>query len=183
MEDEHYADCAGLCYECDHFSYCDLSPDTKYNGLSDFEKSRTKSIYLASSLSKESRDDMYQILAELRQLGHNVYAPVEHTIENAWDYPNQEWGRLVFEEDIRAIKAADIIVAISHGRTRTTSGASWEIGYAYGIGKKVLVVEMDEGPQSLMVSNGSHATVKGVDGLLGYDFSSMPKVVTDSEQK
>ena len=75
------------------------------------------------------------------------------------------------------------IVAISYGRTKTTSGCSWEIGYAYGIGKKVVVVEMDEGPQSLMVSNGSYATVKGIEGLMNYDFISMPKLMTEAEQK
>ena len=95
-------------------------------------------IYLASSLSHECRPDMYEALKRLRDNGHEVYGPVEHTIKNAWDYSNKEWGRLVFEEDIRAINAADCIVAISYGRTKTTSGCSWEIGYAYGIGKKWL---------------------------------------------
>jgi nucleoside 2-deoxyribosyltransferase len=140
-------------------------------------------IYLASSLSQETRPDMYRVLKELRELGHDVYGPVEHTIKNAWDYSNQDWGRLVFEEDIRAINAADCIVAISYGRTKTTAGSSWEIGYAYGTGKKVVVVEMDEGPQSLMVSNGSHATVKGLEGLIDYDFASMPRLMTEAEQK
>ena len=126
---------------------------------------------------------MYRALKELRELGHDVYGPVEHTIKNAWDYSNQDWGRLVFEEDIRAINAADCIVAISYGRTKTTTGSSWEIGYAYGTGKKVVVVEMDEGPQSLMVSNGSHATVKGLEGLIDYDFASMPRLMTEAEQK
>lgn len=140
-------------------------------------------IYLASSLSHECRPDMYEALERLRSNGHDVYGPVEHTIKNAWDYSNQDWGRLVFEEDIRAINAADCIVAISYGRTKTTAGSSWEIGYAYGTGKKVVVVEMDEGPQSLMVSNGSHATVKGMEGLMNYDFDSMPRLMTEAEQK
>lgn len=140
-------------------------------------------IYLASSLSHECRPDMYEALEKLRSNGHDVYGPVEHTIKNAWDYSNQDWGRLVFEEDIRAINAADCIVAISYGRTKTTAGSSWEIGYAYGTGKKVVVVEMDEGPQSLMVSNGSHATVKGMEGLMNYDFDSMPRLMTEAEQK
>ena len=182
MEDEHYADCDGLCYDCDHFSYCDLSPDTKSESLPIFEKPQKK-IYLASSLSHECRPDMYRVLSELRSSGHQVYAPVEHTIPGAWDFSNKDWGRLFFEEDIKAIRQSDIVVAISYGRTKTTAGSSWEIGFAYGIGKKVIVVEMDEGPQSLMVSNGSHATVKGLKGLLEYDFSKMKRTMTESEQK
>lgn len=140
-------------------------------------------IYLASSLSKENRPDMYEVLGILRGKGHTVYAPVEHFIEDAWSYSNQEWGRMVFENDIRAIRESDIVVAVSYGRTGTTAGSSWETGYSYGIGKKVVVVEMDEGPQSLMVSNGSWATVKGLEGILNYDFDSMERTMTDSEQK
>ena len=140
-------------------------------------------IYLASSLSKENRPDMYEVLGILRANGHTVYAPVEHFIEDAWSYPNREWGRMVFENDIRAIRESDIVVAVSYGRTGTTAGSSWETGYSYGIGKKVVVVEMDEGPQSLMVSNGSWATVKGLEGILDYDFDSMERTMTDSEQK
>jgi len=140
-------------------------------------------IYLASSLSHECRPKMYEVLAKLREGGHNVYGPVEHAIENAWDYSNKDWGKLVFEADKKAIDESDCVVAISYGRTKTTAGSSWEIGYAYGIGKKVVVVEMDEGPQSLMVSNGSHATVKGMEGLMEYDFTSMPRQITEAEQK
>ena len=47
----------------------------------------------------------------------------------------------------------------------------------------MVVVEMDEGPQSLMVSNGSYATLKGIEGLMNYDFISMPKLMTKAEQK
>lgn len=140
-------------------------------------------IYLAASLSPEFRQDMFNIITKLRNNGHLVYGPVEHAIEHAWDMSNQDWGRQVFEDDINAINAADCIVAISYGRTKTTSGCNWEIGYSYGIGKKVVVVEMNEEPQSLMVSNGSHATVKGLDGLMNYDFDLMPKTMTNTEQK
>lgn len=140
-------------------------------------------IYLASSLSNENRPHMYEALKRLRESGHDVYGPVEHAIENAWDYSNKDWGRLVFEEDVRAINEADCIVAISYGRSKTTAGSSWEIGYAYGIGKKVVVVEMDNGQQSLMVSNGSHATVGGIEGLMKYDFDEMPRQMTEAEQK
>lgn len=139
-------------------------------------------IYLASSLSEEHRPKMYEVLESLRSQGHDVYAPVEHKIEGAWDYSNSEWGRKVFENDINAIKASECVVALSNGRN-TTAGASWEIGYAYGIGKTVIVAEMTPGPHSLMVSNGCHATVDGVSGISTYDFLKMPKVMTKSEQK
>lgn len=140
-------------------------------------------IYLAASLSSERRDTMYKVLAHLRGRGYEVYGPVEHSIDNAWDYSNKEWGRLVFEADVAAIKSSDIVVAISYGRTATTAGTNWEIGYAYGIGKKVIVVEMDKGVQSLMVSNGSWATLDGIKGLKEYDFNLLLKTITNNEQK
>lgn len=30
MEDDHYAHCDGLCYDCEEFSWCDLSPDVNH---------------------------------------------------------------------------------------------------------------------------------------------------------
>ena len=36
---------------------------------------------------------------------------------------------------------------------------------------------------SLMVANGRYATVKGLDGLLQYDWKTMPKSRTKTEQK
>ena len=71
---------------------------------------------------------------------------------------------------------------LSHGRY-STAGANWEAGYAFGIGKKVIVVEMTSEPMSLMVANGRYATVKGLSGLLKYDWSEMPKTRTNTEQK
>ena len=51
------------------------------------------------------------------------------------------------------------------------------------MGKKVIVVEMNDEIASLMVSNGRYATVKGLKGLEDYDWSEMPKTRTDTEQK
>lgn len=44
-------------------------------------------IYLASSLNSNCRGDMYKTVEMLRAKGMEVYAPVEHKIPNAWDYP------------------------------------------------------------------------------------------------
>jgi len=139
-------------------------------------------IYLASSLSEDKRAKMYEAINHLRNIGHDVYAPVEHKIANAWDYPNDEWGLMVFEDDIKAIKESDAVVMLSYGR-ESTAGANWECGYAFGIGKKVILVEMTEGIMSLMVANGRYATVKGIEGLKSYDWEKMPPTRTNTEQK
>ena len=139
-------------------------------------------IYLATTLDPDKRKEMYGALEILKSLNHEVYAPIEHKIPNAWDYPNSEWGLMVFESDINAIQDCDVVVMMSHGRY-STAGANWEAGYAFGIGKKVIIVEMSDEPMSLMVANGRYATVKGLEGLLHYDWEKMPKTRTATEQK
>lgn len=142
-----------------------------------------KKVYLAAPLSTEKRDDMSAALNILRSNPEfEVYAPVEHQIPNAWDYPNNEWGLMVFTEDIVAIQQSDILVMLSYGRN-STAGANWESGYAFGLGKTVVVVEMTDEIMSLMVANGRYATVQGLAGLMNYDWSTMPKTRTDTEQK
>lgn len=139
-------------------------------------------IYLATPLSKECRPDMEKAKEILRGEGHEVYAPVEHFIPNAWDYPNDEWALMVFTSDINAIEWADVLVILSYGRMGT-AGCNWEAGYAYAKGKKVIVVEMTDEIMSLMVANGRYATVKGLKGLSEYDWETMPKTRTNTEQK
>lgn len=139
-------------------------------------------IYLASPISQERRQDMHMAKEILRNAGHDVYAPLEHFIPNAWDYPNDEWGLMVFTSDINAIDRCDVLVLISYGRMGT-AGSNWEAGYAFAKGKKVIVVEMTDAVMSLMVANGRYATVKGLGGLAEYDWTTMPKTRTNTEQK
>ena len=139
-------------------------------------------IYLASSLDKDKRQDAKDAKEILAAAGFDVYSPVEHVIPHAWDYPNDEWGLMVFTSDVAAINDCDVVVLLSYGRY-SSAGANWEAGYAFGISKGVIVVEMTDNPMSLMVANGRWATVKGLGGLSGYDWKSMPKTRTDTEQK
>lgn len=125
-------------------------------------------IYIATSLSPNRRPEAIKLAGLLRELENvEVYCPWEHEIEHAWDWPNHEWGLMVFEDDIRAIRQADWVVVLSWGRTGTTQGTAWEHGYAFGIGKKVLMVEMDGSIQSLMAANGRYATISAHDEPLG----------------
>lgn len=144
-------------------------------------------IYLASSLNEEVRDEIIKAKTILENAGFEVYYPLDYKIPNAWDYPNAEWGLMVFQNDIYAIDNCDYLVLLTHGRN-STAGANWEAGYAFGKGKKVIVVEMfNEKDQhqimSLMVANGRYATVDGLTGLSQYDWFVMPKTRTDTEQK
>lgn len=118
----------------------------------------------------------------LREAGFEVYNPSEHVISHAWDYPNTEWGLMVFQADIQAIQDCDYVVVLSYGRD-STAGTNWEAGYAYGLNKRIILVEMTDKPMSLLLANGRYATVRGLDGLKNYDWEAMPKLRTDTEQK
>ena len=141
-------------------------------------------IYLAAPfLGEEGKREKAIIAADiLREKGFEVFEPYKYRIPHAWDYPNNEWGAMVFMNDIHAIDTSDIIVVLSYGRN-SPAGTNWEAGYAFGSGKKIILVEMEPGEiMSLMVANGRYATVKGLSGLRDYDFTAMLKTRTDTEQ-
>ena len=63
----------------------------------------------------------------------------------------QEWGHCVFTVDVMELDRADWVIVCDFGR-HNTAGTSWECGYAFGKGKKILIVQMpDVKEQSLMV--------------------------------
>lgn len=142
-------------------------------------------IYLATPVGDPNTPERklaQEALEILQKKGFEVYAPWQLKIPNAWDYPNTEWGRLVFEGDMVALREAEIVVVLSYGRM-STAGVNWEAGYAYGTGKKVIVVEMTDEIMSIMVANGRWATVRGLKGLEDYDFDTMPQTRTETEVK
>lgn len=142
-------------------------------------------IYLAApfgTTGSEKRNNAETAARTLRDKGYEVYCPWKNIIPHAWEYPNTEWGLMVFVNDVQAIDAADMVVVLSYGR-ESTAGTNWEAGYAYGRGKKVIIVEMTDTIMSLMVANGRWATVLGLKGLAEYDFHSMPMTRSSTEQK
>ena len=114
-------------------------------------------IYLASPWFNETEKAvMSVVIKKLRELDYEVYAPIEHTIPNAWDMTNREWGNRVFQADIEAIQAVDEVWVINFGMY-SDSGTAWECGYAYGLGKQItqlLFTEKGNNIFSLMMING-----------------------------
>ena len=142
-------------------------------------------VYLAAPFGtpgSEKRINAERACKILHDKGFEIYCPWMVKVPHAWDYPNDEWGLMVFTNDVGAIDAADIVVVLSYGR-ESTAGTNWEAGYAYGTGKQIIIVEMTDKIMSLMVANGRWATVKGLAGLKEYDFDTMPKTRTKTEQK
>ena len=81
---------------------------------------------------------------------------------------------MVFTHDVIEIDKADVLVMLSWGK-ENNAGAAWEVGYAFGTGKKVIVVGLTDEVESAMILHGSYAQVKGMIGLEQYDFATMPK--------
>lgn len=111
-------------------------------------------IYLAAPFFNEKeRSAVERLATELRGL-YKVYVPMEHTIEDAWNLSNNEWGKRVFDEDIRAIDNSKMVVVLDWGHYGDT-GTAWECGYAYGKGKNVHRFRMNqESVYSLMMEFG-----------------------------
>ena len=107
-------------------------------------------IYLASPffLSHE-RKRVEKVVDFFRDMGHEVYVPMEHEVENAWSLSNKDWGKAVFEEDIKAIRECDWVVAILSYGMSDDAGTCWEIGFAHALEKKIILV-IDNRLQSLM---------------------------------
>ena len=107
-------------------------------------------IYLAGPCDTENRYNMVQIAKVFREYGqYEVYCTWELKIENAWDIPQEEWARKVFEADIKAIQECDVFVMITPGR-ESTAGTNWENGYAYALNKHIVVIQITDKPTSLM---------------------------------
>ena len=75
-----------------------------------------------------------EVTAALHAAGHEVFLPQEKE-------PGMDAKR-IFTTDLGGIEAADALVAIMDGPD-PDSGTSWEVGYAYGTRKPVVLVRTD----------------------------------------
>lgn len=116
-----------------------------------------KRVYIASDMFSTYRKGLINRLASaLRRQGREVYVPHEHEIEGGWSMPNREWGKRVFEEDVKALDWCDTVIYFCEGMTGDI-GSAWECGYAYAKGKKILVQFLGKQTDkiSLMVANST----------------------------
>jgi nucleoside 2-deoxyribosyltransferase len=75
-----------------------------------------------------------EVTAALRAAGHEVFLPQEQ--EPGKDGPG------IFATDVGGIDWADGLVAIMDGPD-PDSGTAWEVGYAFGTGKSIVLVRTD----------------------------------------
>lgn len=129
-------------------------------------------IYLAGPIKKH-REILEEMAMIMREDGHEVYLPSEHKIDNAWDLPNDVWGKKVFDKDIEAINNCDMVVVASFDNSEHHGGTKWESGYAYGIHKKVVVVHFEQDDVSVMIANGCFSNINGLEEFRKVDLNTI----------
>lgn len=92
-------------------------------------------LYFAGPLfTTAERDWNAEVTAALRAAGHEVFLPQEQ--EPGKDAPG------IFATDVGGIDWSDGLVAIMDGPD-PDSGTAWEVGYAYGTRKPIVLVRTD----------------------------------------
>jgi nucleoside 2-deoxyribosyltransferase len=121
------------------------------------ENAMTK-LYLAGSLFSLAEQGFNADLARFLEMqGFDIWLPQEHE-------PRPKTARAIFEMDVAAIDAADMVVACMDGPD-PDSGTAWECGYAFAKGKPIVCYRTDfrvsgdtEGaPYNLMLTESATA--------------------------
>ncbi len=93
-------------------------------------------LYLAGPLfTTPERQWNEALAARLEAAGHEVFVPHLHP-------PRERAARTIFLKDKAGIDWADGVVAIMDGPD-PDSGTAWECGYAFGLGKPVVLFRSD----------------------------------------
>ena len=116
-------------------------------------------VYLAGPLFTSAEQEFNRHLRDaLVDFGHEVWLPQEHE-------PRKRTPKAIFEEDVRGLESADVVVANMDGPD-PDSGTCWECGYAFR--RKPIVVFRSDfrqagdapgTPFNLMMSESATAVV------------------------
>ena len=134
-----------------------------------------KKIYLASPFFDEKEIERMEAVRDiLRAKGLEVFVPAENQHKHL-EFGSKEWRKATFENDVRGIDEADVVVAVICKGNYDDSGTAWEIGYSYATNKPVVLVNLTGETINLMIADSLHALVTSYDELKNYDFEKLPK--------
>ncbi len=98
-------------------------------------------VYLAAPLFSEGdREYNLSIARNLRNNFFDVFLPQEAGDDS--NTRDKEEQFRIFSENLKALEKSDIIIAVIDGAD-ADSGTSWEMGYAYAQGKRVIALRTD----------------------------------------
>lgn len=144
----------------------------------------TKTAYIASSwFNDEQTAHMNNGVAAIKANAtvdfDNSYLPLSHqyknldTMKNPELISDTEWQLATFNGDVQGINNTDLVIALYDPKQENSDpGVLWEVGYAYGIRKPVILVLPDdnETPLNLMPAIGATAIIHMKD-LKDYNFN------------
>lgn len=122
-------------------------------------------VYLAGPVVTDDGNIQFQMRELEHRLlhdGFDVYRPGKHKVPNAWGIDMATWGQCVFTMDVVAIDDCEWMVVADYGR-HATAGTSWEAGYAFAKGLKILVVRMPGVTETSLMTQGCAANIVDFD--------------------
>lgn len=146
-------------------------------------------IYLASPFFNDEQiwlvAFLEKVLSDNETVGE-IFSPRLQQLDHL-PFGTPEWSQSVFQNDVKHIDWADVVVAVidfegqtvlygQEAHNHVDSGTAFEIGYAYATNKPVVLVHMKGGIVNLMLSESATAYVTWASDLLDYDFKAMPEI-------
>lgn len=108
----------------------------------------------------------------------SFFSPRLGAEDSASDVGSARWAKATFDEDIKEINQAQVVVAIldyPHGNP--DSGTAFEIGYAWRQGLPIVLLSTDEGVAvNIMLSQAATAFLTNPSDLANYDFDKLAKI-------
>ena len=144
-----------------------------------------KKIYVAASFaySNKSKSELRkkqieEIVDRIKTINNDYvfFLPHQYHIPNAWNMNLREWSKLVYDNDLKGLDEADIVVFISYGK-ENNSGSVWETGYAFAKNKPVIMIKMTEEVESIMLF-GSATAIIMANEIEKYDWKNLPHYIT-----
>lgn len=128
-------------------------------------------IYLAGPFFNDiERNNIILARDILRNMGLDVFVPMEHKFPDDDKMSNEVWSQLVYELDRDRIFDCDVVVCIYYGMYSDT-GTAWEIGFAKALNKKTVIVHTNyDGFASLMINSCADYNIDGIKSLKNFDF-------------
>jgi nucleoside 2-deoxyribosyltransferase len=120
-------------------------------------------IYIAGKLCTENERELLEKIDDIcKSMGFETFLPHRDCGVVAFTEELQK----AFEDDVKALKECDFVVAVLNGRVG--AGTAWEIGYAFCLNKKIMGIKTDKKPQDA-IPELSAMLIKSIDIAESFD--------------